>query len=602
MIKTLTLKNFRKHKDTTMELDKVNWIVGPSGAGKTSILSALEYVLSFRSEWIDVEGVAKSVGMKYQVKRGADKALVEITTDDGKKITRTIPRGKNEPSALISEDIAHACLECRAIVDLPAKDQKDLFFQFFQEPEQNIFEMLNTWDGEFPDLGTRFQQYCLDEYQYDVQEIDTLHKIAYESRAVRKKLLEEKIKTNEGLKTAMTPKESISQKDLDKVKKQVQAVGQKYEEEIKRLSALKTDWNFALEQWRSLEFKQSQAQKKVKECEDAVAGIAKSIGKEVTSDLQTEGKNLQVVTEALEKLQKEIAALTGDERCPMGKCARVELKALNEKLDEAMYERDQTKGRFSELTHQNNNRVEAQKRYKDASKKWEEAKNALGELGTLPQQPEEPQVDTTEKDKIKVELEKANAYLEKMQGLFSEGVALRKLEETYQNSLAEIEETEIRVRMFESLVKALKPDGLKTQLLGGVKDELEALLNEGLQFYGFAAKIEMDPWWILIDTGNGEGYIPDKYLSKSEKSRVSTVYQAIIAEKSGFPFIGVDGFELDPTKRGDMLNFLFTSDVQSLVCNTSSSMDNEGNIVVPEDLGIAGIKTFFVSDGTVKQV
>lgn len=55
-IQTLTLKNFRSHQETVLELDRFNFIRGPNGSGKSSIQMALEYLLTGRCEVTDAAG------------------------------------------------------------------------------------------------------------------------------------------------------------------------------------------------------------------------------------------------------------------------------------------------------------------------------------------------------------------------------------------------------------------------------------------------------------------------------------------------------------------------------------------------------------------
>ncbi len=50
-IQTLSLKNFRSHEETVMELDRLNFIRGPNGCGKSSVQMALEYLFTRRCEF-----------------------------------------------------------------------------------------------------------------------------------------------------------------------------------------------------------------------------------------------------------------------------------------------------------------------------------------------------------------------------------------------------------------------------------------------------------------------------------------------------------------------------------------------------------------------
>jgi recombinational DNA repair ATPase RecF len=49
-ILNLTLKNFRSHKETVLELDRFTLVRGPNGCGKSSIQMTLEYLFTGRCE------------------------------------------------------------------------------------------------------------------------------------------------------------------------------------------------------------------------------------------------------------------------------------------------------------------------------------------------------------------------------------------------------------------------------------------------------------------------------------------------------------------------------------------------------------------------
>ncbi|MHB8526208.1 MAG: AAA family ATPase [Candidatus Acidiferrales bacterium] len=45
-ITTLTLRNFRSHEDTILDLDRLNFVRGPNGCGKRSVQLALKYLFT----------------------------------------------------------------------------------------------------------------------------------------------------------------------------------------------------------------------------------------------------------------------------------------------------------------------------------------------------------------------------------------------------------------------------------------------------------------------------------------------------------------------------------------------------------------------------
>jgi len=55
-IRKLTLKNFRSHQETVLELDRFNFIRGPNGCGKSSTQMGLEYLFTGRCQLTDGAG------------------------------------------------------------------------------------------------------------------------------------------------------------------------------------------------------------------------------------------------------------------------------------------------------------------------------------------------------------------------------------------------------------------------------------------------------------------------------------------------------------------------------------------------------------------
>src|SRR2546427_1789601 len=83
-ITTLTLKNFRSHVETLLELDRYNFIRGPNGCGKTSIQMALELLFTGRCAMTDAAGR----GADSLIRFGAKEFSVSATLQNGETICR----------------------------------------------------------------------------------------------------------------------------------------------------------------------------------------------------------------------------------------------------------------------------------------------------------------------------------------------------------------------------------------------------------------------------------------------------------------------------------------------------------------------------------
>ena len=70
MFTRLEIRDFRNIASARLDLDRVNWICGPSGGGKTSIGAAIEFCLTGGNEWTDGRGQ----GLDTQVRHGQKEA------------------------------------------------------------------------------------------------------------------------------------------------------------------------------------------------------------------------------------------------------------------------------------------------------------------------------------------------------------------------------------------------------------------------------------------------------------------------------------------------------------------------------------------------
>ena len=83
-IQTLTLKNFRSHQETVLDLDRFNFVRGPNGSGKSSIQMALEYLFTGRCEMTDAAGR----GAESLIRTGEKELEVSATLESGETICR----------------------------------------------------------------------------------------------------------------------------------------------------------------------------------------------------------------------------------------------------------------------------------------------------------------------------------------------------------------------------------------------------------------------------------------------------------------------------------------------------------------------------------
>src|SRR6266436_5247530 len=83
-ILTLTLKNFRSHQKTVLDLDRFNFVRGPNGCGKSSIQLALEYLFTGQCQMTDAAGR----GAEALIRAGTKELEVSASLENGETICR----------------------------------------------------------------------------------------------------------------------------------------------------------------------------------------------------------------------------------------------------------------------------------------------------------------------------------------------------------------------------------------------------------------------------------------------------------------------------------------------------------------------------------
>src|SRR6266849_1586714 len=83
-ILTLTLKNFRSHQETVLDLDRFNFVRGPNGCGKSSIQLALEYLFTGQCQMTDAAGR----GAEALIRAGTKELEVSASLENGETICR----------------------------------------------------------------------------------------------------------------------------------------------------------------------------------------------------------------------------------------------------------------------------------------------------------------------------------------------------------------------------------------------------------------------------------------------------------------------------------------------------------------------------------
>src|SRR5712691_11289994 len=153
----LTLKNFRSHQETFLELERLNFVRGPNGCGKSSIQMALEYLFTGRCQMTDADGR----GAEALIRAGAKELEVSATLENGETTCRRrTPRshiielnGKRVPvdaaEAFLekrfgSGDVLSAVLNAGRFIEMSEAEQKRLLAQVVDAGKVDIPEEIGN--------------------------------------------------------------------------------------------------------------------------------------------------------------------------------------------------------------------------------------------------------------------------------------------------------------------------------------------------------------------------------------------------------------------------------------------------------------------------
>lgn len=598
MIKSLTIKNFRAYESAELALDKLNWIVGDTEQGKSSIPLALEFALQRKNEYITDD---RGKGVEWLKKTGTKKSVVSCVTDSGEYFQNTIPSAaKEDNSADYDSELVKVCLRCRYILHMPDREQKEFFQNLLLGPitPEVILKELNVFDDEFPDLGEKFIS-SIPEGMHD--DIDSLLVFAIAKR----KDINAKY---EAVKTWIAPQKpevsrNTTEKEVAKARKQIEEALKKVTQEEESLKHHKHLVERDLRDWETLRIIAEKRQIELTAAEKEVAAAKnQKNGTDYTKALQKNQAELKKINTEIQTLQHKIDSLTGDDPCPGGTCARVDLKHYNNTMKDWQGKKSTLVAQSQDLIYRNNEAVQNNIKLQTAQARLDRAQKAIAEAEPLGPQPIVMEPDDTKLAQLRAQENMFRTTLDNMEKDFHNGEKCKEINDAIAKKSGELEELTSLKKMWEAIVKALGPHGIKTKLLQSSFAQFQSEVNEKLIFFGVKMQFNLDPWGMLVDTGKGHGYIPVQFLSPSAESKVSIGLQLVIAKVTNFPCIAIDEHRFGPMLRSKLFVFLLREDVQSIVISTLMEIDANRKLIIPKHPGNEGVKMFYVESGTVTDI
>lgn len=655
-INHLHLKNFRNHQETTLHLDRLNFFIGHNNAGKSSLLAALEWGLTGRCLWTDKAGR----GATDLIRQGEKQAAVALEVEGLGTILRSLPphflqvghtsgvnegQGKIQSHLGVDEHRLQVALNATAFLTMSQAEQRTFLFSAYglSWTVEGVAEKLQAYlvkehftTEEARRIAAKAKRYFPQGILGGPEIFETMEKRARDERKdckrekqqvegalaefegsghpqylhldweeAKSQLTELKARRDEVLlacgahreaqlrRQTLFKQRSTTEETLAKAQEKAQSLTL----QLENLNELVTPAVNNFDPETTSTPIESSLRKTLEQAQSAAAA-AQSLLTSLTQaglalaqearccplapDLISCNLTPNQVNEILSKLQKEHRK-TSEELANH----KAIIQDTSEKLENLRTSLEKSRAHAKQVLFLQSEVNAQQALIKNLEASLEILKR---EAKSLPQKDFSLQEDLAELECTIAQQEKTLAQFHESQILASRRATLQQDLETLTYNLADL----------DVLVKALGPDGLRKDLLGGVlKDFVERVnhklgrLTDGT--YHFTLSSEM----VLLCCVNGGPTLPLMLLSKSEQLRVGIALSAVLSQAVGIRFLAIDEADmLDQDNRDLLAEMLLDSAEefdQILVFTTV------GN-VQPHNPGLPGVKMFWVEDGNLREL
>lgn len=596
-LKSINIDHFRNHSSTKIpEFEKVTIFVGPSGSGKSSILSAIKILFS---------GKTTASETLSQIQEGNKIAIIQGTYETGGKILNakiSLPPQKGDcyikTSPILSKDIIDICLS-RKFLYLDKSEQKALIVKTLLRniSPQEIFSQMDNWSPEWKDIGKWYQEeiaklineepYSKREYNIETMTIDDLYSIAYAERTIANRKAKE-----ESIKAISYPGNTPSQVTQEDIKKIIESINL-LKTEIARKEGEKNG-KISYTEWKKLETTYLNLAKEIDNIQEEITKLEEKKKeyeiKDLQKDIAKNDRDYKNWEKKAFKIKQKINTILSQEHCPPGSCAIKEIHTLQKEYDICINNATNIKEQCKQLIKDYNESIKISDAYNSAVTRLKKAKETYD---NLPQLPTLPQNNNEEIIQLNDKLMVLEAKLEQA----------KKQKEAYESYIS-VTNAKALSNKYDAIVKMLEPGGIPIKLLGNRIKDLEENIRHRIDgFYDMDISISPNPWCISATPPESKSFFPIEHLSYSEQTRICVVIQEIISESYGLGIIGIDEHGLDPELRIQLLVYLLrnTSNIQTVIFSTSSQLDHYGRLIVPKDPKTKGVILYNILAGNIER-
>ncbi len=562
-IQTLTLKDFRSHHETVLELDRFNFVRGTNACGKTSIQMALEFLFTGQCVMTDAAGR----GAEALIRAGAKEFGVSATLEKGETVCRRRSarshsvelNGNRVPveaaaafleKQFASADVLSAVLNAGRFVEMSEAEQKRLLAQVVDAGKMDIpdeiSEAIRTAGSTPPKVAS-------------VADVETTYKRFYDLRTEANRAM----KTLGQVEKPDTPTEFPNSQE---VKKKLDELRHQKERIIAQKAETAAAWETAQKRLKQVQAEMEEVSSELLRPSEEQELLQLGSHRDYAEKLQQELTELIAQRKALETALEAMEGLKG--QCPTCRqpispeVKTAEMKKLRDRLADLEGMIQGTKEEVSEYAD-----IEA------ARSRLEQHRKALARQTKLvEEQSELLRVAKPNAADLESRLALLTERIRKGERVLETAQQAEADRERWQKYLAEKSALETRSNLLDQLVEFFGSNGaMRTQATSRMESFTEKL-NLQLAAFGYRCSLALDPFEIRVGSApNQEFELSLRQLSESEQFRFSIAFQVALAMATGLRFVVIDRADvLDKERRKMLTRLLLTSELdQAIVLATS---------------------------------
>lgn len=591
-IEAITLKSFRSHKHTVLDMPSVTIVRGANHSGKSSIVQAIELALAGRCQATDERGagagalirtgenISDIVVTLVDPQNGTRLVHCELSLDKGKVLDASNP---DDPSNLGTEflhylkgqsDTLSCLIDTRHFIEKTPAEQKDILANIVL-PTQYDFPK-NRRD-QCEEVELRGINWNLPP----VHVIAAAYKAAYEARTG----------VNRAVKQFQMPTGSVAEAgDETEIRTKLTERKNELEAVRRRANAEVNDANLHAEKLRNATQRISMAESRLSTEQQDLHAIKKDVlPKTKVSDLEkmakgeAESKRLAIVIaektteghlrkqdfDRINKLGENLACPTCAQTIPQEMLARLAepiVAARNTLADEIKEAQDQMKA-LGDWQGAKDNLQKHKYATEEVAKLERRVAQASDEITAARAAKEALEADVPQKDaSLADQIADLQERVTKGEGVLQRRIAANQLKLT----ITSMEERQAKLLkhqvILEELVKyfGAGEKSAMTALLAAHIQPFQDAMNEVLGQWGYQCTLNFEPFVFGITMG-GKTYALH-LLSESEQYQFAIAFQVALARTSGLLFVIVDATEIfDAAGRKAMMLGLLAAQLDQII-------------------------------------